>query len=480
MRDRRPADGLRPAARADQIAVARVPAKDQAAPHRLAVLQLRRPRRHRGRLSAGRRRRPLRRAQRALRHRRLRPARRGQSKTSIDCKVTRSTLGIYSQPVPTPQTLDRRAYIAKDRAYSTVRGARTARILPHVSTANVARDMDVLRAAVGDAQAQLPRLLLRHLPGRDLRRACSRTLPGAGAGRRARRRRVHQRPVSASPSRRRPSSGRSTASSGVRGRPGRVPRLRRQRSVDGLRRAGRQARGAADRRGRLQPDPRPVDGDDIRMARSTLYAKGAWPLLAQALAEAAGRRRDAAPARDRRGVLRPRPGRRQFDPTRTATSPSAPPSSATHRDVRSSYLRPGRPSCGTTTRTSGSTAATSSSTSGSGRPARGRLLRPLQASRPPRRRRWSSTRPTTRRRPTAAPGSARALGNARLLTMAGDGHTAYGGNSPCIDRLTAYLSRPLPRPGTVCRSRCRSPRRRRTGRGSAAAAAVVAGVRQRR
>jgi hypothetical protein len=25
------------------------------------------------------------------------------------------------------------------------------------------------------------------------------------------------------------------------------------------------------------------------------------------------------------------------------------------------------------------------------------------------------------------------LGNIRLLTMRGDGHTAYGGNSPCID-----------------------------------------------
>jgi hypothetical protein len=35
-----------------------------------------------------------------------------------------------------------------------------------------------------------------------------------------------------------------------------------------------------------------------------------------------------------------------------------------------------------------------------------------------------------------APGAlklVRTLGNARLLTMRGDGHTAYGGNSPCID-----------------------------------------------
>jgi hypothetical protein len=36
--------------------------------------------------------------------------------------------------------------------------------------------------------------------------------------------------------------------------------------------------------------------------------------------------------------------------------------------------------------------------------------------------------------------------------MEGDGHTAYGGNSPCIDTATeAYLvDGALPAPGTVC------------------------------
>ncbi len=44
------------------------------------------------------------------------------------------------------------------------------------------------------------------------------------------------------------------------------------------------------------------------------------------------------------------------------------------------------------------------------------------------------------------------LGNATLLTMEGDGHTAYGGNSACIDTATeAYLvDVTLPAPGTVC------------------------------
>jgi hypothetical protein len=44
------------------------------------------------------------------------------------------------------------------------------------------------------------------------------------------------------------------------------------------------------------------------------------------------------------------------------------------------------------------------------------------------------------------------LGNVRLLTMRGDGHTAYGGNSACIDEaVNAYIETlELPPEGTVC------------------------------
>ena len=47
----------------------------------------------------------------------------------------------------------------------------------------------------------------------------------------------------------------------------------------------------------------------------------------------------------------------------------------------------------------------------------------------------------------------RDLGNARLLTMRGDGHTAYGGNSACIDEaVDAYLEDgDVPAKGTTCR-----------------------------
>jgi hypothetical protein len=45
------------------------------------------------------------------------------------------------------------------------------------------------------------------------------------------------------------------------------------------------------------------------------------------------------------------------------------------------------------------------------------------------------------------------LRNARLLTMLGDGHTAYGGNSPCIDAaVDTYLNQgTVPAAGTACK-----------------------------
>jgi len=45
------------------------------------------------------------------------------------------------------------------------------------------------------------------------------------------------------------------------------------------------------------------------------------------------------------------------------------------------------------------------------------------------------------------------LGNAELVTMIGDGHTAFGGNSRCIDdAVVTYIETvTLPPDGTVCR-----------------------------
>ncbi|HEY3187036.1 MAG TPA: alpha/beta fold hydrolase, partial [Solirubrobacteraceae bacterium] len=76
----------------------------------------------------------------------------GQSSPAIDCAVNQETDGIYAQPFPTPDNLDVDALVARDRAYVERCVERNADILPYVSTANVARDMDVLREAVGDSR----------------------------------------------------------------------------------------------------------------------------------------------------------------------------------------------------------------------------------------------------------------------------------------------------------------------------------------
>ena len=77
----------------------------------------------------------------------------GQSSPSIDCKANQERLGLYAQPFPTPSALHLRALLRKDRAYFARCLSLVPRsILAHVSTADVARDMDVLRQAVGDAK----------------------------------------------------------------------------------------------------------------------------------------------------------------------------------------------------------------------------------------------------------------------------------------------------------------------------------------
>ena len=75
---------------------------------------------------------------------------------------------------------------AADRALASACARRGGPILAHMSTADVARDMDYLRHALGDAEAELPRLLLRIVPRTDLRQPLPRSGPCAGDRRRAR------------------------------------------------------------------------------------------------------------------------------------------------------------------------------------------------------------------------------------------------------------------------------------------------------
>ena len=114
---------LRPArtARPSSCFVAKSPATDQAQQDRLAVHQLRRPRRH-GRRHASRRAggRRVPGAERALRHHRHGSARR-RAERAVDRLQGQpgDRTGIYSQPFTTPDNLDAARAVAKDLRYIT-------------------------------------------------------------------------------------------------------------------------------------------------------------------------------------------------------------------------------------------------------------------------------------------------------------------------------------------------------------------------
>jgi pimeloyl-ACP methyl ester carboxylesterase len=73
----------------------------------------------------------------------------GASDAALDCQANQETQGIYSIPYATPDT-DRDALLAKDRNYVRQCVQLNRPLLPYVTTGNVARDLDLLRQAVGD------------------------------------------------------------------------------------------------------------------------------------------------------------------------------------------------------------------------------------------------------------------------------------------------------------------------------------------
>ena len=74
----------------------------------------------------------------------------GQSTPAIDCAADQETSGIYAQPFTTPDNLDVFGLLAKDTRYVARCVQRNRDLLRDVSTANVARDMDLLRRALGE------------------------------------------------------------------------------------------------------------------------------------------------------------------------------------------------------------------------------------------------------------------------------------------------------------------------------------------
>jgi pimeloyl-ACP methyl ester carboxylesterase len=369
---------------------------------------------------------------------------------AIDCKANPELVGPTAKPFPRPDTLDRAALVARNQAYVARCLALNPRILPFVTTANTARDMDRIRRALGEDRIAYFGYSYGTFLGTTYE-----TLFPAHVGRF-----VLDGAVD-------PESYLNDPVQSVRDQTkafeialGRFLRAcsAHQAACGGF--GGGHARAAYDAlvasmnasplpvRGR---DPRPVDGDDLLAGSITaLTSKQNWPFLAEALRLAArgdgtGVRRmaDAAYLRRPNGTYDP-----LFD-----------------RFVAISSVEARRPGTVDSLLTSGVDDFRIS-------PhfwwnsAYGAITEAL----------WPVRPRGVYRGPYSAPASAattlvvgttfdpatpygdaiglvKDLGNARLLTMRGDGHTAYGGNSPCIDRaVDAYLEAGVvPARGTTCR-----------------------------
>ena len=373
----------------------------------------------------------------------------GRSRPALDCKVDQEKEGVYAKPFFRPGFSAARL-IRSDRRYVR-RCVRLNRgVLPYVSTANVARDLDRMRAAVGDAKLSY----LGFSYGTFLGATYSSLFP------------AHVRALvldgALDPDQyvNHPLANLDDQTAGFelalgrflaacKAHPGAClhfgaghPAAAFDHLVRRLNRHPLRVRGRRVR----------VDGDDVLAAAGNdLYAKQSWPDLAAALV-LAGRRHDGTLLRDAVDEFYGYLGHGRYDPSSDryfligAIEQRYPHTLGVYfRSGRASYhhhphfwwnhgyselswgLFPVKP--------------------------RGVFRGPFTT---------PASAPTTLVVGTtfdpATPydgnrAAARELGNARLLTMEGDGHTAYGGNSACIDAaVDAYLiAGTLPPVGKRCR-----------------------------
>jgi pimeloyl-ACP methyl ester carboxylesterase len=372
----------------------------------------------------------------------------GASKPSIDCKANQETQGIYRQPFTTPQNLDVNALVHKDEAYIR-RCVRLNRgILPYVSTANVARDMDLLRAAVGDKKLTY----LGFSYGTFLGATYESMFP------------THYRALvldgalDADQYINRPTASlqeQSTAFERALSRffvacaahkdvcpfGGDDPGRAFDDLVGGLNVQPLPATGS---------DPRPVDGEDALVAAAmATYAKQLWPIFAAALTQAAGG--DGTGLRDMADAFYGRTDKGSYDPSGDRYFTIGAVEQRYPRNVPF-YLDAGQHSWAMLDHTWWNTGYTELNYGLYPVQPKGVFYGPFRANP-----RATPTLVVATRYDPATPyrGSVQLvadLGNARLLEMRGDGHTAYPRNSPCINAaVEAYLKDlTVPAKGTVC------------------------------
>jgi pimeloyl-ACP methyl ester carboxylesterase len=113
----------------------------------------------------------------------------------VDCRANQETEGVYSQPFTTPDNLDLPALLRKDTSYIGRCIALNGSFLKYLSTANVARDFNAIRKAVGDEKLTYLGFSYGTFLGATIQTLFPGKTRAVVARRSARRRSVHQRPA---------------------------------------------------------------------------------------------------------------------------------------------------------------------------------------------------------------------------------------------------------------------------------------------
>jgi pimeloyl-ACP methyl ester carboxylesterase len=378
----------------------------------------------------------------------------GQSKPSIDCKADQETTGIYSEPFTTPFNLNAAALIAKDTRYIARCIALNGGILAHVSTANVARDMDGLRQALGEQKLNYFGFSYGTFLGATYASLFPRNYRAL----------VLDGPIDANGYINRPMQDLSEQTAGFERALGRFFQACAGNQVacfgfggsdpwDAFDRLIDQANAAPLPAAGYTPDPRPVKGDDVIAASLIpLYAKQLWPRLAQALAAAQGNDGSLLRQLTDEYFYARDPDTGTFDPGSDRYFTIGASEQRYARDI-GLYLNAGDAAWGQFDHYSLNNGYVELNYGLWPIHDRDAYYGPFRASN-------ASPTPlvvaTTYDPATPYRGAQRLvrdLGNARLLTMRGDGHTAYGNGSPdCIDSaIENYVNTlALPAPSTSC------------------------------
>jgi pimeloyl-ACP methyl ester carboxylesterase len=380
----------------------------------------------------------------------------GASDAALDCKANQETQGIYAIPYATPDT-DRNALLAKDRQYVKQCVQLNKPLLPYVTTGNVARDLDLLRQAVGDKKLNY----LGFSYGTFLGATYGALFPGKLG------RVVLDGPVDADAYINHPTKDLQAQTSAFERELGRFFQAcaADQKTCQGF--GGDDPHAAFDAlvaSADAHPIPvpagnpyttdlRPVTGDDILNATIyNLYRKEYWAgYIAPELAMAA--------AGDGSGIRMDSDGSFGYDPETGTFDPGTDryfligAVEQRYSDNLNKYFRLGKASYDSFDHFWFNNGYVELNYGLFGIEPNGRYGGPFKlpdgASTP-------LVVATTYDPATPYRGAkalVKDLGNARLLTMVGDGHTAYGGESACIDEAVDnyLLGGTLPDAGTTCR-----------------------------